>query len=147
MAFAYMVSLVPVAVAARELGVHPDTLRRREKERRIEPAERTPGGRRRYDFAKLKQLGPHKVPLTPRRLPMRRSPPVDKRRPRPSSSTAGRLLRSERVDLRGHHRSQVRAQLSQAAHLSHPLGQRGPTLTHPKRSPASLRRRTHVLPL
>ena len=51
--------LVAIGVAARELGVHPDTLRRWEMEGRIEPPERTPGGRRRYDLAKLRHLAPH----------------------------------------------------------------------------------------
>ena len=57
-----MSTLVPIGVAAREMGVHPDTLRRWEHEGRIEPAERTPGGRRRYDLSKLRHLAPHKAP-------------------------------------------------------------------------------------
>lgn len=51
-------------MAAKELRVHPDTLRRWEREGRIDPAERTPGGRRRYDVAKLRNLAPHKAPST-----------------------------------------------------------------------------------
>ena len=44
------------------MGVHPDTLRRWEREGKIEPVERTPGGRRRYDLSKLRHLAPHKAP-------------------------------------------------------------------------------------
>ncbi|WP_440137248.1 IS607 family transposase, partial [Ferrimicrobium acidiphilum] len=44
--------------------MHPDTLRRWEKEGRVEPAERTAGGRRRYDLAKLRHLAPHTQPST-----------------------------------------------------------------------------------
>jgi putative resolvase len=46
--------LVPIGVAAQGLGVHPDTLRRWEKEGKIDPPKRTAGGRRRYDLAKLR---------------------------------------------------------------------------------------------
>ncbi|SHE64075.1 hypothetical protein SAMN02745225_01186 [Ferrithrix thermotolerans DSM 19514] len=62
----YMASLVLIAVDALELGVHPDTLRLREKEGRTEPAERTPLGRCGYDLAKLKRLGACDIALTPR---------------------------------------------------------------------------------
>lgn len=54
--------LVSIKVAARELGVWPETLRRWEAEGKIEPPMRTPGGRRRYDLAKLRGLAPHKAP-------------------------------------------------------------------------------------
>lgn len=57
-----MSSLVSIGVAANEMGVHPDTLRRWEREGKIEPVERTPGGRRRYDLSKLRHLAPHKAP-------------------------------------------------------------------------------------
>ena len=40
----------------------PETLRRWEAEGKIEPPMRTPGGRRRYDLAKLRGLSPHKAP-------------------------------------------------------------------------------------
>ncbi len=53
--------LVPIGVASKELGVHPDTLRRWEKEGRIDPPERTAGGTRRYDLSKLRHLAPHKA--------------------------------------------------------------------------------------
>ncbi|WP_298448277.1 MerR family DNA-binding transcriptional regulator [Ferrimicrobium sp.] len=45
-------------------GVHPMTLRRWETEGRIDPPLRTPGGRRRYDLAKLRAIAPHKAPST-----------------------------------------------------------------------------------
>lgn len=54
--------LVSIKEAARELGVWPETLRRWEAEGKIEPPMRTPGGRRRYDLAKLRGLAPHKAP-------------------------------------------------------------------------------------
>lgn len=59
-----MTRLVPIGTAAQVLGVHPDTLRRWEDEGRIEPPERTQGGRRRYDLAKLRHLAPHKATST-----------------------------------------------------------------------------------
>ena len=49
-----MGSLVSIGTAAKELGVHPATLRRWE-EGKIDPPERTTGGDRRYDLAKLHQ--------------------------------------------------------------------------------------------
>jgi predicted site-specific integrase-resolvase len=52
---------VSIGKAAKELGVHPDTLRRWEKMGRIE-VERTPTGFRRYDLAKLRGLVPHQAP-------------------------------------------------------------------------------------
>ena len=54
---------VRISEAARELGVHPETLRRWEKAGKIE-VERTPTGLRRYDLAKLRGLAPHKAPST-----------------------------------------------------------------------------------
>ena len=54
--------LVSIREAARELGVWPETLRRWEAEGKIEPPMRTPGGRRRYDLAKLRGLSAHKAP-------------------------------------------------------------------------------------
>lgn len=50
--------LVPIRVAARELGVSPITLRRWEKTGKVEAAERTSGGQRRYDLSKLRHLAP-----------------------------------------------------------------------------------------
>jgi predicted site-specific integrase-resolvase len=54
-----MSQLVSISAAAKELGVHPSTLRRWEEEGRIDPPERTTGGDRRYDLAKLRRLVPH----------------------------------------------------------------------------------------
>ena len=51
--------LIPIHVAAKELGVSPITLRRWEKEGKIEPPQRTASGHRRYDLAKLRGLAPH----------------------------------------------------------------------------------------
>ena len=57
-----MSSLVSIGTAAKELGVHPATLRRWEEEGKIDPPERTTGGDRRYDLAKLRHLAPHQAP-------------------------------------------------------------------------------------
>jgi putative resolvase len=46
--------LVPIQDAAEALGVTAQTLRRWEREGRLIPDERTAGGRRRYDLARLK---------------------------------------------------------------------------------------------
>lgn len=46
--------LVSIHEAAEALGVSPQTLRRWEREGRLLPDERTAGGRRRYDLARLK---------------------------------------------------------------------------------------------
>jgi len=46
--------LVPISEAAEALGVSAQTLRRWEREGRLIPDERTAGGRRRYDLARLK---------------------------------------------------------------------------------------------
>lgn len=53
--------LVPIRVAARELGVRRETLRAWEKQGKIDPPERTPSGQRRYDLAKLRHLAPRKT--------------------------------------------------------------------------------------
>ena len=45
------------------MGVHPETLRRWEKQGKI-VVERTPTGFRRYDLAKLRGPAPHKAPST-----------------------------------------------------------------------------------
>ena len=49
-----MSKLVAVAEAAKFLGVSKTTLRRWESEGRLLPDERTPGGQRRYDLARLR---------------------------------------------------------------------------------------------
>lgn len=46
--------LVAIHEAAQVLGVSTQTLRRWEREGRLLPDERTAGGRRRYDLARLK---------------------------------------------------------------------------------------------
>ena len=46
--------LVSIREAAEALGVSPQTLRRWEREGRLLPDERTPGGCRRYDLARLR---------------------------------------------------------------------------------------------
>lgn len=45
--------MVSIKEAAEYLGVVPQTLRRWEREGKLMPAERTPGGRRRYDLTRL----------------------------------------------------------------------------------------------
>ena len=49
-----MSKLVSIAEAAKALGVSAQTLRRWEREGKAVPTERTAGGRRRYDLAKLR---------------------------------------------------------------------------------------------
>ncbi|MHB8190403.1 MAG: MerR family transcriptional regulator [Ferrimicrobium sp.] len=51
---------VPIGVAARKMGVHPDTPRRWGREGMIGPPERTDGEWRRYDLAELRDIAPHK---------------------------------------------------------------------------------------
>jgi predicted site-specific integrase-resolvase len=46
--------MVSIQEAAKFLGVCPQTLRRWKREGRLLPDERTPGGRRRYDLARLR---------------------------------------------------------------------------------------------
>ncbi|MCL5063468.1 MAG: MerR family DNA-binding transcriptional regulator, partial [Firmicutes bacterium] len=48
--------LVNIGEAAKALGVHPETLRRWEKEGKIPAPLRTPGGTRRYDVDQLCQV-------------------------------------------------------------------------------------------
>ncbi len=52
---------VSIGKAAKELGIHPETLRRWEKAGKI-AVERTPTGRRFYDLAQLRGVIPRKVP-------------------------------------------------------------------------------------
>jgi len=52
---------VSIGRAAKELGVSKETLRRWEAAGKIE-VERTPGGHRRYDLAKLRGVTPRKAP-------------------------------------------------------------------------------------
>ena len=49
-----MSKLVSIAEAAKALGVSPQTLRRWEREGKAVPTDKTAGGRRRYDLAKLR---------------------------------------------------------------------------------------------
>lgn len=55
-----IMELVPIRIAARELGVDRVTLRRWERDGKIEPPDRTPSGQRRYDLAKLRHIAPRK---------------------------------------------------------------------------------------
>jgi predicted site-specific integrase-resolvase len=52
---------VSIGKAAKEMAVHPETLRRWEKAGKIE-VERTPTGRRLYNLAKLHGVIPRKAP-------------------------------------------------------------------------------------
>ena len=52
---------VSIGIAARELGVHQETLRRWEAAGKIN-SERTPRGHRRYDLAKLRGIVPKIAP-------------------------------------------------------------------------------------
>ncbi len=56
-----MMELVPIRIAAKELGVRRETLRAWERAGKIDPPERTPSGQRRYDLAKLRTLAPRKA--------------------------------------------------------------------------------------
>lgn len=58
--------MVSIQEAAEFLGVSPQTLRRWEREGRLLADERTPGGRRRYDLARLRPEQ-FRAPETPRR--------------------------------------------------------------------------------
>jgi predicted site-specific integrase-resolvase len=58
--------MVGIQEAAEFLGVCPQTLRRWEREGRLLPDERTPGGRRRYDLTRL-QPEQFRAQQTPRR--------------------------------------------------------------------------------
>ncbi|MDY7016964.1 MAG: IS607 family transposase [Nitrospirota bacterium] len=55
--------MVSIKEAAECLGVVPQTLRRWEREGKLIPDERTPGGRRRYDLARLRP-GQFRAPST-----------------------------------------------------------------------------------
>ncbi len=53
---------VSIGVAAKALGVRPETLRRWEEQGKIPPPRRTPGGTRRYDLDRLLQAAPKHAP-------------------------------------------------------------------------------------
>jgi hypothetical protein len=55
--------MVSIHEAAEFLGVAAQTLRRWEREGKLIPDERTPGGRRRYDLARLSQTVPGKASM------------------------------------------------------------------------------------
>jgi putative resolvase len=61
-----MHKLVAISEAANALGVHPDTLRRWEKDGKIKP-HRTSGGLRRYDLADLRPDLIHAASTSPRK--------------------------------------------------------------------------------
>lgn len=56
--------LIGIAEASRMLGVHPNTLRRWEKEGRVLPG-RLPGGQRRYRVADIEALTAGDPPAAP----------------------------------------------------------------------------------
>ncbi len=58
-----MSKMVTISEAAQFLGVSTQTLRRWEREGRLLPDERTPGGQRRYDLAKLRPNAFHAGPV------------------------------------------------------------------------------------
>jgi len=56
--------MVSIHEAAEFLGVSAQTLRRWEREGKLLPDERTPGGRRRYDLTRLAQSVPGKASMS-----------------------------------------------------------------------------------
>lgn len=61
------ISKLTTKEASEVLGIHPQTLRRWEREGRIEP-EHTPGGHRRYDIVQLRRCMGHEDPSKDNRV-------------------------------------------------------------------------------